>query len=110
MLFFICLFRRHRPEQGVALPLSQVRVRVHGHQQSGGAQAPTPEIGLDHGRGFREVHARSGVRPAGRLRALGQTDALPLSELSVRRSRPVADDGAQVPAHGIAERRRGVRV
>lgn len=74
---------------------------MHGHQQGGGTQAPAPEVGLHHGRGFREVHAGSGVRPAGRLRALGQADALPLPELSVRRAGPVADDGPQVPAHGI---------
>lgn len=79
---------------------------MHGHQQSGGAQAAAPEAGLDHGRGLREVHARTGLRTAGRLRALGQTDALSLSELSVRRARAVPDDGAQVPAHGMKRRRR----
>lgn len=98
------LLHRYRAEQGVALPLSEVRVRVHGHQQGGGPPAPAPEVGLDHGRGLREVHAGPSVRTAGRLRALGQADALPLLELSVRRARAVANDGAQVPAHGIERR------
>lgn len=80
---------------------------MHGHQQGGGAQAPAPEAGLDHGRGLREVHAGAGVRPAGRVRALGQADALPLPELPVRRPRPVPDDRAQVPAHGVTTGRVG---
>lgn len=97
-------YRHRAAEQGVTLPLSEVRVRVHRHQQGGGAPAPAPEAGLDHGRGLREVHAGAGVRPAGRLRALRQADALSLPELPVRGARPVPDDGAQVPAHGMNQR------
>lgn len=86
-------------EQGVPLPLSQVRLRVHRHQQGGGAQAAAPEARLDPGGRVREVHAQPALQGA-ELPAQRQADALPLSAVPVRGVGACADERPQVQAHG----------
>lgn len=51
----VSLSHRYRPEQGVSLPLLEVWLRVHGHQQSGGTPAAASETRLHPGCWLREV-------------------------------------------------------
>lgn len=90
---------RHHSEQSVSLPLSQVRLCLHGHQQGSRAQTPTSEAGLHHGRWLREVHPFPELHTE-RVHPFRQADALPLSELSVRSRGIESDDSAQVQTHG----------
>lgn len=87
-------------KQGVALPLPQVRVRVHRHQQSGGPPAAAPETGLNHGRRLREVHPVAELQ-RGRLRPQPEADALPLLELPLRGARSFTNVSTQIPASRI---------
>ena len=43
---------RCKSEELEPLPLPEVRLLLHGHQQGGGAQAAAPEAGLHPGRGL----------------------------------------------------------
>lgn len=86
-------------EQGVPLPLPQVRLRLHGHEQSGRPQAATREIGQYRGGRFSKVHAESTLRWC-TVPAFRQTDSLSLSSVPVRRPRPSADVRSQVSPHG----------
>lgn len=89
---------RRGPEELVALPLPQVRLLLHGHQQGGRPPAAAPEARLHHGRRLREVHADA-VLHGGGVRAQRQADALPLPPVPVRRPRAQPDGGPQVQAH-----------
>ena len=89
--------KRRRSEVEQPLPLPQVRLLLHGHQQGRGTQTPASEDGL-HQRGrLREVHADP-VLPRQRVRAQRQADSLPLLKVPVRGSRPVPDGSSQVSA------------
>jgi hypothetical protein len=87
-------------KQGVALPLPEMRVRVHRHQQGGGPPAAAPEARLDHGRRLREVHAVAKLQ-RGQLRPQPEADPLPLLELPLRGARSFTNVSTQVPASRI---------
>ena len=71
------LYCRCKSEELEPLPLPEVRLLLHGHQQGGGAQAAAPEAGLHPGRGIREVHPHPVLRHPG-LQPQRQADPLPL--------------------------------
>ncbi len=53
--------RRREPEELEPLPLPEVRLLLHGHEQGGGTQAPAPKARQHHGRWVREVHPHPGM-------------------------------------------------
>ncbi len=52
---------RREPEELEPLPLPEVRLLLHGHEQGGGTQAPASEARQHHGRWVREVHPHPGM-------------------------------------------------
>lgn len=77
------------------LPLPEVRLLLHRHEQGRGPQTPTPEAWLDQRRRIREVHPDS-VLSGQRLWSQWEADPLPLQQMSIRCPRPVSNGSPQV--------------